>query len=173
MTTNWADPPAIQERTKSTECESNVHALCSKKELCSCRCHAVFADDETEPAADEQTQQPSQLEVALDGTTGEPIVKPVEVDGKPALLKEQPSLVEVSLEALVHDLVQLDARIADVSSERGAISNRLKTLKERREELLSELKRRDVIGEQMPLATYTPPPDEEEEGDEEDTEEEF
>lgn len=72
-------------------------------------------------------------QLVINGQTGEVI------SDKP----KTKALVQVPLEQLVHELNVLDDEIDKVSSQRGAISNRLKLLKKQREEHIAEIKHRD------------------------------
>ena len=71
-------------------------------------------------------------QIVIDGTTGK-VLQP----------GEQATLIQIPIEDLAHQLVKHDVLIADLASQRGWISNQLKNAKERREEIIAEIKHRD------------------------------
>lgn len=81
------------------------------------------------------------LRTTIDGHDAELVIDGT--SGKVLKSGDQATLLQEPLENLVHQLVKQDEVIADLSSRRGAISNQLKTAKERREEILAEIKHRD------------------------------
>ena len=82
-------------------------------------------------------------QIVIDGTTGK-VLQP----------GEQATLIQTPIEDLVHQLVKHDALIAELASQRGSISNQLKNAKERREEIIAEIKHRDPSAPSL----FTPSP---------------
>ncbi len=91
--------------------------------------------------------------IVIDGTTGK-VLQP----------GEQATLIQTPIEDLVHQLVKHDALIAELASQRGSISNQLKNAKERREEIIAEIKHRDPSAPSL----FTPAPELDDIDDEED-----